>query len=370
MRTRRIFQAAVVAIGSVPVLVMAAPAIAAVTTSNITTPADGTQLFQNLLTNPNQMITVRGTSDGTTGDSVDIDCYQVIDQMPISVGGYTAGIAVQIGGGFSASIPEASFPRNTCHLVAVPHGTTPSPGNSYTGPRVAFSRFSTTTISSGPNAGRTFFFTFGDATMTAQTYLSSLDGCGSATTLPMGDRAVTVSDYVFFCAAGFHNSNADFGGATDLTRSELDVDGQNAYGSVSAEELFTGSNALSGFPAARVTLNSFDPSTGNAKVMDTEALVKCAPSDVYNPTSAGCTSFASTGVSISRVTQTSHGGRVATQTDTFTSTDRAQHTLDLLYEMDIGSTAAGWELPGQRSLATTARGTRLAGHQVPRRRST
>ncbi|MDE3070084.1 MAG: hypothetical protein KGJ43_05090 [Acidobacteriota bacterium] len=59
-------------------------ALAAVSESNVTSPADGALLVQNQLTEPAKTFTVAGTSNGTTGDAVDILCYQGEG----SVGGY------------------------------------------------------------------------------------------------------------------------------------------------------------------------------------------------------------------------------------------------------------------------------------------
>ena len=41
--------------------------------------------------------------------------------------------------------------------------------------------------------------------------------------------------------------------------------------------------------------------------------------------------------------------RRKTVTDTFSSTNGAAHSIDLLYEDDLGSSTAGWEFPGQTS---------------------
>ena len=336
----------VVAVPVAALAVGASPAMATVTTSNITSPTDGTVLFQNRLTSPNQTFTVSGTSNGTTSDEVDIDCYQGGG----FISGYTTGVAISDpGGDFSAAIPVGAFQPNTCQLIAVPHGTRPPPASDFTGPRVSFSQFGTSMIQSGINAGKTFEVDLEDTTATAQTYLANT--FGAATTLVDGSSSETASAYVFFEAGGFSNSNNDNGHPTDLTRSEIQVDGQNAYGTASAYELFGGSGGATvpGFPGLTATLNSFDPSTGNAQVTDAEPIVRCPAPDAYDPTSAACASFASTGVSMGRLIKVSDGGHVTDQIDTISSTDGARHTIDLLYQTTLPGPTPGWKLPGQSS---------------------
>jgi hypothetical protein len=47
---------------------------------------------------------------------------------------------------------------------------------------------------------------------------------------------------------------------------------------------------------------------------------------------------------------------VGTVTDTFQSTDGKQHSLDLLYETDIDTATAGWELPGETAFSPHSTG--------------
>jgi Glucodextranase, domain B len=354
------------------VAALAPAAEAAITESAVTSPADGTLMFQSRASEPSKTFTVEGTTNGTTGDSVDIDCYQGAS----SVGGYTTGIAVAANGSFSAAVPESALPVNTCHLLAVSHGANPEPGTAYTGPRVGFSGLVPRTLESGPNAGDVFGFMFGDQTMSAQAYVDSIDECGPATTLPDGTSAVNVSGYILDCAGSFYNAPEEFFATKelDLNRSEIQVDGQNAYGSDSAAGLFNvdstekgegkkASTELEGFPSLHVRTDSFNSSTGEAQVSDEEPLVKCAPEDPYAPTAANCTEFASTGVLLTRVTHFIDAGRAAIVTDTYASSDGHAHALDLLYETDLEGATDGWMLPGEN--AFRARETGETGAAPP-----
>lgn len=348
------------AISLLMTLTFVAGAQAAITTSNITAPSDGTLLLLNQVTNPTQTFTVSGTTNGTTGDRYDIDCYSGNTEYHRYQGPSNAGLAVNSDGSFSVTnVPLATFATGTCHLVVVPHGTTPPPGTSYTGPRVGFSDFQSYKLTSGANSGTAYDFGFDDVTMLASASINSIDDCGPYTDLVDGTSAMNVGPLLFYCGASFYNSPSDFGTSRDLTRSEIEVDGQNAYGSSSAAGLFTGSNAIPGFPALTASLDSFSSSTGDAQTTESEPLVECTPNNGYAPTSSSCTAFGSTGVTIKRVTHYSNSGRVQTVIDTFSSTDGAAHSLDLQYETDLNATSAGWEFPGQTSFSQESTGQTL-----------
>jgi glucodextranase-like protein len=339
---------------AVMLIVGVSVAEAQITTSNITSPADGALLLQNADTNPNQTFTVSGTTDGTPGDLIDIDCYNGGSEVTGYAGPGGAGIAVGSGGAFTnVPVTQSNFAGHSCDLLAVPHGMTPAP-TGFIGPRVGFSSFFTSKLTGAVNTGTTYDFSFDDATPTGVSDINSIDDCGPFTSLADGSAAMKVGPLLFFCAGSFYNSMSDFNGAsTDMTRSEIEVDGQNAYGSSSAQSLFSGNP---GFPALSVSLDSFDPTTGEAQTTESESLVKCAPNDVYDPSSSDCTSYAPTGVSIKRVTSFTNGGRVQTVADTYGSTNGTTHSLDLLYEVDLDGLTAGWKLPGETSFTQHSTG--------------
>lgn len=353
VRTRRSLAIAGLT-AAVMLIVGASVAEAQITTSNITSPADGALLLQNADTSPSQTFTVSGTTDGTPGDLIDIDCYNGGSEVAGYAGPGGAGIAVGSGGGFTTvPVTQSNFAGHSCDLLAVPHGMTPAP-TGFTGPRVGFSSFFTSKLTGAVNTGTTYDFSFDDATPTGVSDIDSIDDCGPFTTLADGSAAMKVGPLLLFCAGSFYNSMSDFNGAsTDMTRSEIEVDGQNAYGSYSAQNLFSGNP---GFPALSVSLDSFDPTTGDAQTTESESLVKCAPNDVYDPSSSDCTSYAPTGVSIKRVTSFTNGGRVQTVADTYGSTNGTTHSLDLLYEVDLDGLTAGWKLPGETSFTQHSTG--------------
>lgn len=342
-------------------LACAGVAQATVTTSKVTSPADETLLLWNEVTDPSQTFTVSGTTNGETGDAVDIDCYDSGDDLVTYAGASGSGVPVAPDGTFTAEVPGTVFGGDSCELLAVPHGTRPSPPSGFTGPRVGESEFFTSAIPSGANAGDIYDFGLWDATTTSFDFNGSIGECGPGQNLFDGSPAMNIGPLLLDCAGSLYASRGDFGAQTpDLTRSDIEIDGQNAYGSESAYALNqaspnpSASNA--GFPPLTASLDSFDTSTGAAQTTESEALVECSPGGVYNPTEAQCSSFVPSGVSLTRVTQFGGDGPIATVTDTYSSTDGRTHALDLEYETDLYGTAGGWELPGQTSFAAQSTG--------------
>jgi hypothetical protein len=342
------------------------------TSSNVTSPADGSLLFQDWDANPGATITVAGTTNwAATGGSnlFDIACYNgSAPPYPSDVyqGPGNLGLGLDPGGNFSVTMPQDYFGGQSCHLVVVPHGTAPVPGTSFTGPRVGFS-FVTYDAAAG-GSRQTVNDGFNDSTTQAADGGNSSGYCGGIMALVDATSAMNRAPLVFSCEGSFLTSTPstvtrwqgmdlpvlNMDANVDLTRSEIEVDGQNAYGSSGAEFLFTGSDALPNFPTLSFNVDSFSTINGDAQTTESEQLVKCTPQDVFAPTYANCTAFASTGVAFKRVNDYTNGGRVITVTDTFTSTDGQAHALDLQYETELGNAAAGWQFPGQSGYSYTA----------------
>jgi Glucodextranase, domain B len=344
-------------------LIGAGGAGAAITSSHVSAPADGTELLANEVTDPGTTMTVSGTTDGTTGDAVDIDCYNggsvlTFHGAPVRYAGSGAGIPVAADGSFSVSVPLWAFGGYSCELLAVPDGTTPSPVTGFTGPRVAVSDLFTTSLNSGPNAGELYGFDFTDATLLGLAFDDSSGLCGVGGGLYDGSAAMNASPFLVYCADSLYGSTAVFQSATtpDLTRSEIQVDGQNAYNAYSAEALFPVAGVNPGFPALTATLNAFSPSTGAAQTTEIEDLARCSPNNVFDPSVGDCVSFVSSGVRLERVINFTGNGRIQRVTDTYSSTDGQAHALDIEYQTDLGHSAAGWELPGQSTFTSHATG--------------
>ncbi len=132
-------------------LFLAAAAQATVTSSSITVPSDPFFALDQ-----GQTQSISGTSDGTTGDSVDVLCYSDNGSTGSSKGTVASGVAVNADGSFSTSVPlnqlEPGFP-NACRLRAVRSGTSPTSGlASFAGPRTEVATLQLTATGSATTA--------------------------------------------------------------------------------------------------------------------------------------------------------------------------------------------------------------------------
>lgn len=338
-------------------LVLTSAAKASVSTSNIASvyltgqpPSLTTAFLANSATDGSQSITIAGTTDGTTGDNVDINCYQ----GGVLSWNIASGVAVNSDGSFSTQVPMSNVPPGTCQLAAVPAGSSANLTASEVGPTITFSGWQLFPTGSNP-----WFFSLDDATLQANTTIAPSELCGASTALV--NATAQPSNALFGCAADLNSSTANMAAGADLTSSELQVDGQTAYTAFGAADQVSNAQNETGFPQATVTLNSFDPATGDAQLTDSEPLVFCAPSNVFNPTAGDCTSFTSAGVELDRTVTVSAGGKVQAVSDTFKSTDGTAHTITADYEDDVYSPSAGFKLPGQTDYTQHATGDTAAG---------
>ena len=121
-------------------LAAAAGAQAAVTHSSITSPTDPFFGFDQGQT---QNVTISGTSDGTTGDDVDILCYNDDGSTGTAHSTVASDVPVAADGTFTTSVPISDLVYTTvvystgyCRLRAVPSGTAPTSGlSAFAGPR-------------------------------------------------------------------------------------------------------------------------------------------------------------------------------------------------------------------------------------------
>ncbi|HUZ14575.1 MAG TPA: PASTA domain-containing protein [Gaiellaceae bacterium] len=292
-----------------------------VTTSNVASPKDGTYLVYN--EDAPNTISIAGTSSGTTGNHVDLVCY-----AGDKTGILASDVPVGSNGSFSVSAaglkPALLF--RTCNLKAVPAGTTPVTLAPFTGPRLYVGDATKSHVSGGPNNGKLYdFYLYFQQPDGGMDY-DSLGGCGidDGYLLDSTDSLTTVP---WYCNAWLANN--DLG--SNATRSEIQVDGADAYPPSGAKEINAG--ATSGFPTVSSFSYSQNSKTGNSTIHEKEAFVKCE-NQTYPPTSVTCPSFTSTGVTDTRTIVQDHGGRVAWVTDVFKSTNGKAHKVDLLWQND------------------------------------
>lgn len=330
---------------------VATPATAAPgpdTTTTITTPAD--PAFFDVAVDPLTDVTadtveISGTATPDV-TQVDIDCLS---------GGTVTHLANAVPVTGSAFDTEANLQsvwgsgRLLCHLQAIPSGVDPTTDSlvNYVGPRVLVDGQFGSTVTSGPNTG-----TLDDYFLHAQQFTGAFDyhslGNGGVTRGFLFDPYFDLSTVTFFTNATLFN-----GESHSPTRSELQIDGANAYTPSGAATIKADA---AGLPALTYSY-SLAATTHDLVIHETDPLVRCS-SPTYPPTTISCPTFVSAGVTDHRTITQDHDGHVSWISDEFTSTDGHAHSLDLLWENDQRFFASGsdtslleYEFPGQSSFA-------------------
>jgi hypothetical protein len=361
--------AAVGALGAAP-----AVAQASVTSSTITswvstepnTPANNQYLLYRDNA-PVPTLTVSGRATASASDSVNINCSYGSSPSVVRL-----ATAVPVNGGtFTASgINFKSLVGHACQLRAVDFNDATK--TTASGPEIAVSEAESLAVAGGPpNAGAPYDFYLNSTTLTG-TVAWSAPGTPSPTAIsPLAcggpnisliDSSLNVGTPAVDCAGALMSDDLGAWGG----RSEVQIDGHNAYDAAAAQALFAGahpSQNLAGFPSL-ATAVQWDPSSGLVSSTSTESWAACTGHDTEVPTFATCPSFTPTGVQLRRVVTTSDGGRVVTMSDTWSTTDNAPHTLDLLYDDTIGTkntVPRGYEFPGENGFTTHVGGDSVSG---------
>jgi Glucodextranase, domain B/PASTA domain len=362
---------AVIAIASAGALLWIAPALAqaAVTNSNITTwtssesgtPQNSTYLIS--YDNRATTLTVSGdatTDDGDVDDAVDVVCYfgsgtRFGDKV------LAADVPVT-GGAFTTTAAMRSIAGHACRLRAIPTGGESGDDQSqFAGPQIAVSEAGLPSGVVDGNANYPYDFYVVAATLTGSAAWDSAGSCGPYTA-PY-DSSFGQGNFAIDCAGSLLNANMPSG----ATRSDVQIDGQNAYDAASAQGLSLGTGELTTFPSLAASVVQ-DPTDGDVSSQETESWSTCATAVRYPPTSGDCAALAPTGVQLQRDITTSDGGLMVTMTDTWSSTDGKAHSLDLLYDDYVGLHSSnlqgvqpGYEFPGQSSFSTHQAGDTVPG---------
>ncbi|MGD0454753.1 MAG: Ig-like domain-containing protein, partial [Solirubrobacteraceae bacterium] len=326
------------------------PAGAVITASQVTAPADPSYLLDNF-TEPGggSEFTVSGTATGT--GAVDIHCYYGVTGSEYTE--IAENVAV-VAGAFSLLVTPSVLGTFPCVLRAVPHGNVeahpPGKPSPFEGPRVAPSKYS---VSSYSGNGLPYDYTLLSRTLTANLEISSVGSCGLGLSILYSTPDLFESETFFDCDAAVYGSNLA------ETRSGLQVDGANAYTPAAVEEMeFVFGKALPGALPVTVSVSSFNAATGMVTIQETDPIVKCSPEAAFPPTAKTCTSLVATGITLHRTWTTNSDDHMATVSDTWTSTDGAAHSLNIIYSQTLEESSMGglFELPGSSSFAATAKG--------------
>ena len=349
MRSRNVIVPAIlVALGVV------APAHAAITSSNITAPADGTH-FLITDASPPASVPVTGTSNGTTGDAVDIRCYNRPDRWD----GENNNIPVAADGSFSTTI-MSDAPYGTCILRAVPHGL-PSTGDAspFTGPVLTTEQNISYKVSSGPNAGKVYdYYVLFQQPGALNDYVSAARG-GLWDSRLQSSPGHTSAYLWYEDGSLVHDEDSPTN-----DRSTVQVDGRNAYGPGGAQDLFENNPGL---PSLTYDV-SRDAAAGTTTIHETDPFVVCPNETPFPPTALSCPQFNDAGVALDRTWTSDDGGLQVHMTDTWRSTDNNAHTLSLhyrewvsAYAPDYSSVDVGLRLPWLGDFATFTSDTVFPG---------
>jgi hypothetical protein len=328
-------------------LVLAPAAHAAISGSHITTPSNPSFLIDDQDAGESTLA-ISGTTTGgnPSTDTVDILCYfagisaDLADDVPLAP-----------DGSFSIAVPLLFLTGTTCRLRAVPTGTTPSDPTPFSGPVVSVGLRQSFTVAGGPNAGRvTGYFLDAQQETGSYTYLS-LGDCGLGESY-LYDPTYAPTAVTFLC-----NASLLSGESPSPTRSELQIDGTNAYAPSDAASI---NDSAGGLPALTDTY-SLDKATGNVVIHESDPLVTCSE-PTYPPTANSCPTFASAGVTDERTIEQADDGHLSLVSDSFRSTDGKAHSLDLEWDNSqaFGPFGAAsqveYEFPGESGFSTHVAG--------------
>jgi hypothetical protein len=348
----------------VAVPLFAASPATAMTSSNVhVVSPTGTYFTFDEVTGP-ETINVSGTSNGAPGEKIDINCYAGNKRSSLA-----QEITLGAGGSFSFSGSFFTITKQTCVLRAVPHKDTallpPGSPTPFTGPTLAIGRRQDAAVESGLNKGTLLLYYIYAPQLGGAFDYRSLGDCSILDSYTF-DPTTFAPSRLDACNATFWWQNGASGlpGIAEPKRSELQVDGVNAYLPGNADELFKGAENNPGYPSLKYRYE-IEPATGNLLLEESDQLVKCAPQPtVYPPTPSSCSSFVPTGVEAYMGITQGQGGRAAAVTQWFYSTDGAPHQLDLLEQNQFehvnedGELEFPWTGEGLTSYAT-------AGQQLP-----
>jgi hypothetical protein len=335
-------------------LVVSPSARAAITGSQITTPSNPSFFIADEDAS-SQALAISGTTTGgnPASDRVDVRCY--FEGTSVKVKG-----DVPLNSNGSFSVPTADLNKLielTCQLKAVPAGTTPADLTPFAGPVIGVGDRETSKVSGGANNGKAYDYNLDAQQQTAAFDYVSLGSCGLHDGF-LYDPTYANTTVTFACNAGLERADTP----STPTRSELQIDGVNAY--APAQAFFINSSAA-GFPSLTDTY-TVDKATGNVVVQETDPLVKCTGA-TYPPSQTSCATFVSTGVTDNRTITQDHDGHISWITDVFKSTDGKAHSLDLLWDNNQrfwgasgDSSKLEYEFPGESSFSTHATGATVS----------
>ncbi len=320
---------------------LAAPARAAITASNVTAPANGSELFFNG-DNGTGATTIQGTvTHATPGAKGDIVCYTAGDKNAAKI---VSGVDVS-SGAFAINVSLAPVAGSACRVAMIPAGTnkTLAAAAPFTGPAISVSD-----QYSHSSAGSLYGYYILSGTLPWAFALQSLGDC--PVTSSYATDPSSLGSFALFTGNACLPESAGVGAAAG-TRSSLQIDGLNAYAPAAVSSLAS----QPGFePLSYGAL--FSAAHDNVLINETDIPTICNPPATFPPTTTTCPSFHDSGLQVQQTTRLLPGGQVARVTQRFTSVDKRSHTIDALFAQAVRAPSSGespgFQFPGQTSFAT------------------
>jgi hypothetical protein len=340
----------VVLLAATAALAGAAPAMADITTATVTAPSDPAFLQYDVNNADPQPFDVEGTSDGTTGDLVDIRCYDG------AFGDFTdlaTDVAVDADGAFS--VPDADLstcPQTLFRLRAVPAGADDVDTSMFAGPLFGNGYRNLSYDLDQPVGQQLYDYELKSVTAEASNDYSSVSSTGLAEG-PLFDSDTTSHDGSWEGVDTLQNGGRD----GEPGRSEITLDGHDVYTPRGAHDMNSGP-----LPAEMtVTSDAPDPATGELTIQETDPLVYCGDGsgDIADPasdTAPACPEFLPAPAQLVRTITESNDGLQSTIVDHFSATDAAPHALTLAYDNRLTHAAGNARFPGESTYSVHADG--------------
>jgi hypothetical protein len=320
----------VTVVASVAALVVASPASADFSATQVTEPANLSHPLNNRDAPPSDTLHIAGTATGS-GTTVTLDC----------VAPQGGALALQTGvdassGSFSADVPASSLPSSPCVIRALPTGTNPDPSMApgqtsvWDGP-IILPGYRQTSYIGGNQANPAFDFMAANVKSGGAWTYASGGGCPIYDGGVLDSATFDISDDSLYCNAAFFDVN---NAGHSPTRSQLVIDSRNAYLPADAQRVNPGATH---FPALVTPVFTYDGSNGDLTLHYVEKIVRCdvTDPDPYPATPGNCADFADTGVQLDTwITQNSDASTTSL-IQRFSATDGSVHTIDALSDQEF-----------------------------------
>ena len=342
---------------------LAAPAPAAVDSSAVTTP---TATFRPLVdkdlapSSPARQFTFAGTSNL---DAVRPACVSRAPDDALVETTFGTDVAVT-GGAFSVQLPAAG--QAACRLLARPTaGGIPADLTPFSGPRYFGSEQRRSTFGGvGPGAALLSDFYAGSAGSTLSAGIASIAAGGAPHgMIPIEDTGDVPrsAENLWYDSAALYPTSSLAG----ESRSELQVDGVNAFLPAAVKNLWPGIESVSGLPGVTIEQSRIDPATGDITHVSTEQAVTCPTDGGADVTAAAatpstCGELRPAGVAVRRTVIVRSAARTVETIDRWSSTDGRAHALDALYDEKqkvVGLEVNGYRFPWVGGAAFNAHAT-------------